>query len=79
MQTLREFYSRLFTDQSDSAHRIGRQAHLPVHPDFVAIDPSIRPLPVESKAKADVFSFPNAVARDTGKPEETTVAGHWAY
>ena len=79
MQTLRKIYSRLFTDLSDGAHRIGRQARLPVHPDFVAIDPSIRPLPVKSEAKTGVFSFPNAVARDKGKAEEATVAGHWAY
>ena len=79
MQTLRKFYSRLFTDHGDSTHKIGRQACLPVHPDFVAIDPSIRPLPVKSEAETDVFSFPNAVTRDKGKPEDATVAGHWAY
>lgn len=79
MQTLRKFYTRLFTDQSGSTQKIGRQAQLPVHPDFIAIDPSIRPLPLEAQAEAHVVSFPNAVARDKGKPEEATVAGHWAY
>ena len=79
MQTLRMFYRRLFTDQGDSAQRIGRQARFPVHPDFIAIDPSIRPLPVRADAEARVLSFPNAASREKGKPEEATVAGHWAY
>jgi hypothetical protein len=59
--------------------RLGRQAQLPVHPDFVAIDPSIRPVDRPSDGGSDVARFPRADRTGGRAEEDESIAAFWAY
>ncbi|MDX1400312.1 MAG: hypothetical protein R3245_00175 [Kiloniellales bacterium] len=59
--------------------RLGRQAQIPVLPEFEAIDPSIRPVAAGPHDAEVPLIFPKAKSKGGDLKDAETVAGHWAY
>ena len=80
MRFLTNLAPSLFSTRNDSPGlRLGRQAQLPVHPDFEAIDPSIRPVGSANASSGEVKVFPKSEGFSAQGETDDSVAAHWAY
>jgi hypothetical protein len=80
MRFLSNLAPNFFSSRNESTGlRLGRQAQLPVHPDFEAIDPSIRPVGGTSAASGEIKVFPKSEGFSAQSESDDSVAAHWAY